>query len=117
MKTKRFKNKRLFQGMGIGYITCLVTHILAALLPMYIVFPFAEHIFGHDCSGNLCIGHDHSHGLLDHILGDIMILTMILIPVALLTWLGHKLVRYFKGKCCGSAHEDDPCETCPHKKD
>jgi len=126
MKKKQFKNKRLFQGMGIGYIICLVTHILAALLPMYVVFPFAEHLFGHSCGHSHSHGHgcgyeyyghiyDHSHGLLNHILGDILILTMIIIPVALLTWLGHKLVRYFKCKG-GCTHDEDPCETCPHRK-
>ena len=118
--------------MGIGYIVCLVTHILAAILPMYIVFPFAEHLFGHSHGHSHSHDHahgcghayeyayaTHSHGLLDHILGDIIILTMIIIPVALLTWLGHKLVRRLKGKCCGDsgANAQDPCENCPHKKD
>ena len=109
-KAKTFKNKGLFQGIGIGYVICLVTHIIAALLPMYVVLPFAEGVLGH--------GHDHHHahhGLLSHILGDILIFTMIIIPVALLTYFGHKLVRYYKCKC-GDVHIEDPCESCHHKK-
>ena len=104
--------------MGLGFIICLVTHILAAFLPMYVVFPFAENLFG---SGHGTCGdhhHDHSHGLLNHIVKDILIITMIILPVALLTWLGHKLLSRFKLKC-GDAHEheEDPCENCPHRKD
>ena len=114
MKTKKaFKNKRLFQGMGIGYVICLITHILAALLPMYVVFPFAEHLFGH--SHSYSCSHHYAQGLFNHILGDLLILTMIIIPVAILTWLGHKLVNYFKCKC-GVIHEENPCESCPHRK-
>ena len=116
MNKKKFKNKRLFQGMGIGYLTCLTTHILAALLPMYFVFPFAEQLFGgargHNC-GDI---YEQSPGLLNHILGDILILTMVLIPVTLLTLLGHKLVKHIKCKCAVT-HEEDSCETCPHRKD
>ena len=109
------KNKRFFQGIGLGYVICLITHILAALLPMYVIFPFAENLFGHSHShqhGPYC---DHGHGLFEHILGDLLILTMIIIPVALLTWGGHKLVHYFRCKC-GVVHEEDPCISCPHKK-
>ena len=116
MKNKKpLKNRRLLQGMGIGYFMCLITHIIAALLPMYVVLPFAEHLFG--CGHSHSHGHQygHSHGLLDHILGDILILTMILLPVALLTWLGHRLVRYFQCKC-GVVHKVDPCENCLHRK-
>ena len=107
--------------MGIGYIICLVTHIIAALLPMYVVFPFAEHLFGghsHGCGHGHAheYAYDHAHGLLNHILGDLLILTMIIIPVAILTWLGHKLVRHFKVKC-GDVHDEDHCENCPHRKD
>ena len=106
------KTKRLFQGMGIGYVICLFTHVIAALIPMYVVFPFAGRFFGHDH----CHSYGgHSYGLLNHILGDILILTMVLIPVALLTWGGHKLVKYIRCKC-GVVHENDPCETCQHKK-
>ena len=101
------KNKRLFQGMGIGYIVCLATHVIAALLPMYVVMPFAGRFFDSGCC--------HEVGLLDHIVGDILILTMVLVPVALLTWGGHKLVRYFKCKC-GVLHEKDPCSGCVHKR-
>ena len=108
------KNKRLFQGMGIGYFICLLTHIIAALIPMYVVFPFAERFFGHT-HGPQCAAHGHSAGLLSHIMGDVLILTMIIIPVALLTFFGHKLVKYVRCRC-GAVHEDDPCETCPHKK-
>jgi len=101
--------------MGIGYVICLFTHIIAALIPMYVVFPFAQRFFDYGCAH----GHDHygahAHGLLNHIFGDILILTMVIIPVALLTLLGHKLVRYFKCKC-GVVHEDDPCDTCQHRK-
>ena len=112
MKAGRItKNKRLFQGIGIGYVICLITHVLAALLPMYVVFPFAQHLFGH--------GHSHDHhydsGLLSHVLGDLLILTMIIIPVALLTWFGHKLVHHIRCKC-GVVHEEDPCENCQHRK-
>ena len=116
MNKKKFKHKRLFQGMGIGYLTCLSTHILAALLPMYVVFPFAEQLFGSDHGHSCGNVHEYSPGLLNHILGDILTLSMILVPVTLITWLGHKLVKYFKCKC-GAAHEEDSCETCPHRKD
>jgi len=119
MKNKKpLKNKRLLQGMGLGYVMCLITHIIAALLPMYVVFPFADHLFG---GGHSHSHHSHGHhygylhGLLDHVLGDILILTMILLPVALLTWLGHRLVKYVHCKC-GTVHEKDPCESCLHKK-
>ena len=115
MNKKRFRNKRLFQGMGIGYITCLFTHILAALLPMYVVFPFTEQLFGRGHSSGCGDYHAPSNGLLSHILEDILILTMVLIPVALLTWLGHKIVRQFKIRC-GGAHEENPCENCLHQK-
>jgi len=121
MKTKRStKTKRLFQGIGIGYIICLFTHIIAALIPMYIVFPFAERFFGHGghSHGHCCHhygAYAHSHGLVDHIMGDILVLTMVIVPVALLTWLGHKLVKHIRCKC-GVLHENDPCETCPHRK-
>ena len=110
MKTKQTaRSKSLFQGMGIGYVICLLTHIIAALIPMYVVFPFAQRFFSH--------GHEHhySHGLLSHVLGDILILTMIIVPVAALTFLGHKLVRRLR--CgCGEEHENDPCESCEHRK-
>ena len=110
--------KRFLQGVGLGYVICLITHIIAALLPMYVIFPFAESLFGH--------GHSHGHGhhdhhydqaagLFSHILGDILILTMIIVPVALLTWIGHRLVSHFRCKC-GEVHEEDPCVSCPHKK-
>ena len=105
--------------MGIGYVICLFTHIIAALIPMYIVFPFAERFLGHGHSHGHCCHHygvyAHSHGLLNHIVGDLLVLTMVIIPVAMLTWLGHKLVKYFRCKC-GTVHEDDPCETCQHRK-
>ena len=114
MKTKQvIKNRRLFQGMGIGYAVCLITHIIAALIPMYVVFPFTERFFGHGHVHEH--GHHYSHGLLNHILGDILILTMIIVPVAILTFLGHKLVRHLR--CgCGEEHERDPCERCEHRK-
>ena len=125
MSVKRpAKNKRFFQGIGLGYVICLITHILAALLPMYIVFPFAQSLFGqgqNHTHGPMCrFGSacpDQASGLLNHILGDLLILTMIIVPVAVLTWLGHKLVHHFKCKC-GVVHnrEEDPCESCPHKK-
>ena len=121
MNVKRpAKNKRFFQGIGLGYVICLITHILAALLPMYVVFPFAENLFGHvytpNCNhGNLFQQGSVNSGLLNHILADLLILTMIIIPVALLTWLGHKLVIHFKCKC-GVVHDEDPCVNCPHKK-
>ena len=111
---KSSRTKRLFQGMGIGYVICLFTHIIAALIPMYLVLPFAERFLGHACSSHHCDAV-HSHGLLNHIVGDIIILTMVLIPVALLTWLGHRLVKYVRCKC-GVTHEYDPCETCQHRK-
>jgi len=104
--------------MGIGYVICVCTHIIAALIPMYVVFPFAERIFGHGhnhCYHSYCESYAHSHGVMNHILGDILILTMVIIPVALLTWLGHRLVKYFRCKC-GIVHENDPCEACPHRK-
>ena len=104
------KNRRLFTGMGIGYAVCVVTHLIAALLPMYVVIPFAEQIFG--SGGDGCC---HEAGILTHIVGDLLILIMILVPVALLTWLGHKLVRYVRCKC-GVVHEEDPCAGCLHKK-
>ena len=118
---KPAKHKKLFQGIGIGYVVCLVTHILAALLPMYIVFPFAEQLFGHGHAhghGHACSTHDYSHighGLFNHILGDLLILTMIIVPVAILTFLGHKLVSHLKCRC-GTVHEEDPCESCQHRK-
>ena len=117
MKTKQQpKSKRLFQGIGIGYMICLFTHIIAALIPMYVVFPFAGHLFNHSHSHGHCYHNAaQSHGLLNHILGDILILTMIIIPVAALTWLGHKLVRYLKYKG-GVVQEQDPCENCHYRK-
>lgn len=122
MNDKKTSKKRLFQGMGIGYLVCLITHIIAALIPVYVVFPFAERWFGHGHSH----GHSHSHhahevyeaashGLFSHILQDILILTAIIIPVALLTFLGHKLVKRLRCKC-GEVHPQDPCETCEHRK-
>jgi len=120
--TQQAKTRRLFQGMGIGYIICLFTHIIAALIPMYVVFPFAARFFGHGHSHghDHCCGHyaacTHSYGLFSHIIGDILVLTMVIIPVALLTWLGHKLVKYFRCKY-GAVHENDPCDECPHRKD
>ena len=118
MKTKQIsRNRRLFQGMGIGYVICLLTHIIAALIPMYVVFPFAERFFGHGHSHghHYAHGHHYTHGLLNHIMGDILILTMIIVPVAVLTFLGHKLVRRLR--CgCGEEHENDPCESCEHRK-
>ena len=116
--TKSSKNKKLFQGMGIGYAICLLTHIIAALIPMYVVFPFAERFFGHRHPHGHChhyMAGAHSQGLLNHILGDILILTMIIIPVALLTLLGHKLVNYFRCKC-SDAQDGNPCHTCEHRK-
>lgn len=90
---KQSKNKRLFQGMGIGYVTCLVTHIIAALVPVYVVFPFTEHLLGHSH------GHDHSHSLFNHVLVDLLTLTMIIVPVAALTFAGHRFVGYIRCKC------------------
>ncbi|MCL2528659.1 MAG: hypothetical protein FWE42_09610 [Defluviitaleaceae bacterium] len=114
--THQTKTKRLFQGMGIGYIICLITHVIAALIPMYIVFPFAERFFGHGHAGGHCCHYPAApHGLISHIAGDILILTMIIIPVALLTWLGHKLVKHLRCTC-GDVHKTDPCDTCPHRK-
>ena len=104
--------------MGIGYVICLLTHIIAALIPIYVVFPFAERFFGHGHSHGCChyyVAGARSHGLLNHILGDIIVLTMIIIPVALLTLLGHKLVKCFRRKC-GTTHESSPCQTCEHRK-
>ncbi|MCL2404379.1 MAG: hypothetical protein FWC92_02400 [Defluviitaleaceae bacterium] len=114
---QKVKTRRLFQGMGIGYVICLFTHIIAALLPMYIIFPFAGRFFEHSHSHSYCEGAHaaHSHGLFNHIVGDILVLTMVIIPVALLTLLGHKLVKYFRCKC-GTVHDNDPCETCEHRK-
>jgi len=116
MNDKKTSKKRLFQGMGIGYLVCLITHIIAALIPVYVVFPFAERWFGHGHSH----GHSHSHhahevveasrGILSHILQDILILTAIIIPVALLTFLGHKLVKRLRCKCDETHTEENPCE-------
>ena len=119
MKANRSsKNKRLLQGMGIGYIICLITHIIAALIPIYLVFPFAERFLGHGHLHGCCHSYgaySQTQGLMNHILGDIMVLTMIIIPVSLLTWAGHKLVKYIRCRC-GTVHENDPCETCQHRK-
>jgi len=117
LKTKQQpKSKRLFQGMGIGYVICLFTHIIAALIPMYVVFPFAGHLFNQGHSHGHCHHYSaHSHGLLNHILGDILILTIVIIPVAALTWLGHRLVRYLRRKG-STVQEQNPCETCHHRK-
>ena len=104
MKITAFTKKKFLQGIGVGYIVCLGTHVLAALLPMYIVFPFVDHLFDHE-----------NQGVLGYIFEDMIILTMIIIPVALLTWVGHRIVALFRCKC-GVAHEEDPCERCPHRK-
>ena len=108
MNTKN--KKRLFQGMGLGYITCIFTHIIAAVLPMYVIFPFAQGLFGH---GDSCGHHGHGHGVFSHILGDIMVLTMVIIPVALLTWGVHKLLCRFKGAPVSPS--PSPCDDCQHK--
>jgi len=116
MRGRPVTKKRFLQGIGMGYVICLVTHILAALLPMYVVFPFAQNMFGQGhVHGPNCDHGPGFMGLMDHILGDLMILTMIIVPVALLTLAGHKLVTYFKCKC-GEVHEEDPCDGCPHRK-
>jgi len=104
---KKSKHKKLFQGIGIGYVICLITHIIAALLPVYAIIPFVNRLGG---------GHDHhSHsGVMEHIFTDILILTCVIIPVALLTYIGHRVVRYFRCKC-GDVHEVNQCDGCPHK--
>ena len=105
----RNKNRKLLQGIGIGYVVCLTTHIIAALLPVYAVLPVANRfIRGHVCCS-------HSRDLMGHILTDIVIFTSIIIPVALLTYIGHRVVRYFKCRC-GDNHEENPCEECPNRK-
>jgi len=101
------KNRKLFQGMGIGYVSCLITHIIVALLPLYTIIPFVNRLGGHTC-------HTHSHhGLMEHIFVDILTLTLVIIPVAILTYVGHKIVRYFRCKCA-DVHEVNICDECPH---
>ena len=106
---KKSKHRKLLQGMGIGYVVCLVTHLIAALLPVYAILPIANRLGGHTHS------HSHSSGVLGHLLTDILIFTLIILPVAVLTYVGHKVVRYFRCKC-GTVHEKDPCDECPHRK-
>ena len=103
---KKGKNKKLFQGMGIGYVTCLFTHIIAALLPIYAIVPFVNNLSGH------C--HHSPRGVMEHIFIDILTLTLVIIPVAILTYIGHRVVRYFKCKCA-DVHETNPCDECPHR--
>jgi len=93
---KNHKNRKLFQGMGIGYVICLITHVIAALLPMYAIIPFVNGLGGHD--------HHSHHGVMEHIFMDILTLTLVIAPVAVLTYMGHRVVRYFKCKC-GEANE------------
>ena len=111
---KNIKNKRLFQGIGIGYVICLITHLLSAILPMYVIFPFLGNLLHHHDHGH-GHGHDHGAGLVGHLLTDIIMFTSIIIPVAILTYVGHRLVYYFKCRC-GHRHEVDPCKECPHNK-
>ena len=108
MKPKS-KNRKFFQGIGIGYVVCLITHLIAALLPMYAILPFINRLEGH----GHC--HSHSHGVMEHILTDILIFSSIIVPVIILTYIGHKVVRRFRYGCA-DVHEVNPCDECPHKK-
>lgn len=100
------KNRKLFQGIGIGYVVCLITHVIAALLPVYAIIPFINNLGEHS---------HHSHGgVMEHIFTDILILTSVIVPVVLLTYIGHRVVRHIKCKY-GDVHEVNHCDECQHR--
>ena len=125
---KPMKHKKLFQGMGIGYLTCLITHVVAAVIPMYIALPFAQRLFGGgDTTGyqsrlgcHLSTGASET-GLFSHILGDLLVLTLVIIPISVGMWFLHQAIkRLFVSKKFVSQKTDHPapcpCDTCEHRR-
>lgn len=113
------RNKKLFQGMGIGYVACLFSHVIATVLPMYIILPFARNLFQPAAAAEVA-GHAsriscHLHqggagqGLLAHIATDLLTLTVVIIPITTTTWLVHRFVKTRIKKA------PSPCDHCCHR--
>lgn len=97
------KKKHFWSGISAGLLVCMTSHLIAALFPIYVGFPMVNSLFGENV------------GPFAHIVKDLVSLLTILVPVALLTILGHTLIGYVKCKC-GTVHENDPCRDCKHRK-
>jgi len=102
---KKKSSKKLFAGMGIGYVICIFTHFIAAMLPMDRIFPFLQQ---EQIACIHVIQAQQQHSIWDHLLVDLLTIVLLLPFIILLTWAGHKLTHYIKQRkgrdtgCCST---------------